>query len=769
MEMDLPWTEKYRPKTLDEVAGQREVVERLKAYVRSKNAPHMIFAGRAGIGKTTAALAFVHDLFDAPMGNFLELNASVTPETPILIRENGKTKRTNFGELAHAYFTGKFKNAKYAKPESLEILSLGKDLRVGLKPVSLISRHKVGRVARIRYEGGVIRTSLNHSVIVFDNEGRLISKRVSELKKGDLLIAPKTVINSERAPLDFSKHAPSLTLRLRSGVMKNPKVKTVLQDEELTPELAWLFGLYAAEGCTSLRGQTSGSVIFTVAYPAEIPIVTRAEGILSSMGLNSTKKLAPSGFDRSKFSALQLWTSNTQLARFFRYNFYDGSENRTAAYKRIPPFMFSAPLEARHEFLKGYAGDASGAWGELLRYSSVSKDALIDMVWLSRLSGLEATWFSGKEARVVWRLPSYSYVRSELLPAKPFVELARASGVCGLPRALRHQLYSKKAPRLSRDLARDVLQSIEAAGNCQKETLARLKQLVDSELSAVRITGIAIQEYKEFVYDVSVPDAEMFWGGTSPILLHNSDERGIDVVREKIKDFAKTLPLDASFKIIFLDEADALTPDAQHALRRTMEKYAAATRFILSCNYSSKIIEPIQSRCAVFRFKPLGDEDVTRLLERIAKHEKLHVSEAALKAIIYVSEGDMRKAINALQGAAVLSTHVDEKAVYQVSSRARPAEIREMVQLALRSEFLKAREALDALMLNYGMSGEDVLMQVYREVTELDVPDRTKIELVEHVGEYDFRIVEGANERVQLEALLARIMLIGESLKQKQQ
>lgn len=249
--------------------------------------------------------------------------------------------------------------------------------------------------------------------------------------------------------------------------------------------------------------------------------------------------------------------------------------------------------------------------------------------------------------------------------------------------------------------------------------------------------------------------------------LNASDARGIDVVREQIKNFAKTLPLDASFKIIFLDEADALTHDAQHALRRTMEKYAAATRFILSCNYSSKIIEPIQSRCAVFRFKPLGDEDIARLLERVAKHEKLHVSEAALKAIIYISEGDMRKAINALQGAAALGAHVDEKAVYQVSSRARPAEIREMVQLALKGEFLKAREALDALMLNYGMSGEDVLMQVYREVTELDVPDKTKIELVEHVGEYDFRIVEGANERVQLEALLARIMLIGESLRGK--
>jgi replication factor C small subunit len=244
--------------------------------------------------------------------------------------------------------------------------------------------------------------------------------------------------------------------------------------------------------------------------------------------------------------------------------------------------------------------------------------------------------------------------------------------------------------------------------------------------------------------------------------LNASDERGIDVVRGKIKDFARTVPLDeVPFKIIFLDEADSLTSDAQSALRRTMELYSSATRFILSCNYSSKIIEPIQSRCAVFRFKPLQKDDVSGMIERIAKSEKLHIDKEALDALVYVSEGDMRKAINALQGASLISNKINAETIHKTSSLARPQEIRDMLKLAFEGKFLEARDKLDAVMIEYGMGGEEVMLQVYREVTRLDVPDRVKMELVDKVGEYNFRMAEGANERIQLEALLAHVMLAG--------
>jgi len=243
--------------------------------------------------------------------------------------------------------------------------------------------------------------------------------------------------------------------------------------------------------------------------------------------------------------------------------------------------------------------------------------------------------------------------------------------------------------------------------------------------------------------------------------LNASDDRGIDVVRNTIKDFARTLAFDSQFKIIFLDECDALTQDAQQALRRTMEKYTKTCRFILSCNYSSKILEPIQSRCVIYRFKPLGAKDVENQVKHVADKEKIEVDEKAIHALNYVSQGDMRKTINILQAASTLDKKITEDIVYSVSSRARPEQVQEMIILAVEGKFIEARKKLEELMYEQGMSGEDIIMQVYRETMNLDskhLDDKAKIELVNTIGEYDFRIVEGASERIQLEALLAQFM-----------
>ncbi|MFH1258167.1 MAG: replication factor C small subunit [Candidatus Micrarchaeota archaeon] len=244
--------------------------------------------------------------------------------------------------------------------------------------------------------------------------------------------------------------------------------------------------------------------------------------------------------------------------------------------------------------------------------------------------------------------------------------------------------------------------------------------------------------------------------------LNASDERGIDVVRTKIKDFARTLSLTSvPFKIIFLDEADALTGDAQQALRRTMERYSSTTRFVLSCNYSSRILEPIQSRCAVFRFSRLKEEDLRKMSELIAAGEGLKIDKAAEEALIYISEGDARKLINSLQGASSISEKITSEEIYKIASRARPEEVEKMVKAALKGSFNEARKLLDEIMLRYGMSGEEVILQIFREVTSMDIGDKEKVLLVDKVGEYDFRIVEGANERIQLDALLAQILLHG--------
>lgn len=239
-----------------------------------------------------------------------------------------------------------------------------------------------------------------------------------------------------------------------------------------------------------------------------------------------------------------------------------------------------------------------------------------------------------------------------------------------------------------------------------------------------------------------------------------SDERGINVVREKIKNFARTKAIGGDFKIIFLDEADALTSDAQNALRRTMELFARSCRFILSCNYSSKIIGPIQSRCAVFRFGPLDEKAILKMIDRISKNETLTLTKSGKKAIVYVSEGDMRKAVNTLQAAAFLEKEIDEELIYQIAAKAKPVEIKEMIALALNGEFLKARNKLDTLLLKYGLSGEDILRQIHREIFTLDIDEEKKIKLVDMIGEHDFRLVEGSNERIQIEALLAKFAVI---------
>jgi len=251
------------------------------------------------------------------------------------------------------------------------------------------------------------------------------------------------------------------------------------------------------------------------------------------------------------------------------------------------------------------------------------------------------------------------------------------------------------------------------------------------------------------------------WKGNF-IELNASDERWIDVVRGKIKEFARTAPLgDADFKIIFMDEADALTSDAQAALRRTMEKYSRICRFILSCNYSSKIIDPIQSRCAVFRFRPLTGDDVREFLGKIIANEGVSIEEDALESLIHVARGDMRKAVNSLQVAASLGKPIDVDAVYQTTGMADPERVRSMLETALSGSFVRARDMLDEIMITYGLSGQDIIRQIHASFFELSISDSEKVRLMDKTGEVEFRIVEGSNERIQLEALLAYLVMIG--------
>lgn len=266
--------------------------------------------------------------------------------------------------------------------------------------------------------------------------------------------------------------------------------------------------------------------------------------------------------------------------------------------------------------------------------------------------------------------------------------------------------------------------------------------------------------------------AKQLFGDTwreNTLELNASDERGIDVVRVKVKDFARTKALgNVPFKLIYLDESDALTKEAQQALRRTMENYTQTCRFILSCNYGSKIIEPIQSRCAVFRFKPLSKEEIFQVIDKIAKEEGGEVSQLAFKevkeALYEVSDGDVRRLTNIMQSCFVLKKegeYITLEDVYSMASVAKPQEVNAILTQAAGGNFLEARKKLLTLMLEYGLSGIDVIKQIQKEIWNLKLDDQKKVELIDKCGEVEFRMVEGSDEYIQLESFLAFTTLVG--------
>ncbi len=245
--------------------------------------------------------------------------------------------------------------------------------------------------------------------------------------------------------------------------------------------------------------------------------------------------------------------------------------------------------------------------------------------------------------------------------------------------------------------------------------------------------------------------------------LNASDERGIDVIRQKVKDFARTKAIEnIPFKAIFLDEADALTKEAQQALRRTMENYSNTCRFIMSCNYSSQIIDPIQSRCVVFRFKLLEKKDITAVIKRIAEKENLNLTEEAIETLYEGSEGDCRRAINLLQTTASISLNINSEMINMILSSTKPKDIKIVLDYALAGDFISSRDKLLDLMLKESIAGTDIIKSIQKEIWNLQIEPEIKVRLTEKTGEAEFRMTEGSDEFVQLQALLASFVLAGQ-------
>jgi len=240
--------------------------------------------------------------------------------------------------------------------------------------------------------------------------------------------------------------------------------------------------------------------------------------------------------------------------------------------------------------------------------------------------------------------------------------------------------------------------------------------------------------------------------------LNASDDRGIDVVRNKIKGFAMqkiSLP-QHRHKIVILDEADSMTQAAQQALRRTMEIYSNSTRFALACNISTKIIEPIQSRAAILRYSKLSHEQILSRLIYVCAQEKVSYTEDGLEAILFTAEGDMRHALNNLQATYSGFGHINQTNVFKVCDQPHPTLVREIVMNCSKGETIKAIDGMKHLW-STGYSSSDIIGTLFKVTKICDLKEAEKLEFLREIGFTHMRIADGVNSLLQLLGLVGRL------------
>ncbi|KAI8983465.1 DNA replication factor [Pilobolus umbonatus] len=242
--------------------------------------------------------------------------------------------------------------------------------------------------------------------------------------------------------------------------------------------------------------------------------------------------------------------------------------------------------------------------------------------------------------------------------------------------------------------------------------------------------------------------------------LNASDDRGIQVVREQIKNFASTGNIYGSeFKLIILDEADSMTNQAQSALRRVIEKYTKNVRFCLICNYVTKILPAIQSRCTRFRFAPLEIEQVDKRLQTIIDNEDVNITGDGKKALLRLSKGDMRRALNILQACHASYDQVDETAIYMCTGHPLPADIDSIVNWLMSDDFTAAYSKIRRLQTSAGLALLDILQEIFTYIGEHDFPPKVRTEMLIGLAEIEYRLEEDASESIQLGALVGTFKL----------
>jgi len=840
------WTEKYRPSDFSEIKGQREIVKRVKAFVEQQNLPHLMFAGPAGVGKTSLSLVIAKKLFgDLWRQNFLELNASDERGIDIIrnkVKDFARTRAIgnvpfkiiyldeclDFDTVVEAKINDSIIHMKLGdlvdrkdnkNAEVASILENGRKEFVKVSRFLSLSHDPIHGFYEITIHDKKLKATGNH--LLLTQEGW---KRVDQLKEQDLVLCPlpsenHQLMTNQEMVIDFELIGLPQEIRKKERYIEKSAEKKVIEVIASHGTLSYIqivekTGLSKSK-LSSILSENSNKEY--VSLPS-LGIVNRNQKKME-FSLSVDRDIAIQRFKDAKRRQNKKNLSYV-MAKLSSLDLYPLKKKKALIFARILGHLFSdgsLVLKNRTAFFSGQLEDMQIIKQEIVslgfKCTSIKRTTwkngecwsfnAFDIAFISLLYSLGCP--VGRKTDNYFMLPDWllradKEIKKEFIAAffggeaiKPMFQ-GRTPKPILVSQSKREDLlqnlnlYLEQWKFLLEEFELNVnkkilpnIKSVRKDGTCTREGYIWIKNNRKNLINFLGKVGYRYCKYKEVIAKEAL--AYLHWKETlgkgnykyRPIIYFNEwkvkhylgDSAFFYVQKiEKIKDPDRVYCLTTEngrfvANGIVVHNCDALTREAQQALRRTMENYTQTCRFILSCNYSSKIIEPIQSRCVVFRFKQLDKKDIMEIIENIAKDEKLKIDEKAKEALVEISEGDCRRLENILQSCAAISNHITEDFVHSMASVAKPKEIREVLELALSNKFIEARNKLLDLMLSYGLAGIDVIKQIQKEILELSIDNKSKMLLIEKCGETEFRMTEGSDEFVQLEALLSQFALAG--------
>ncbi len=743
------WIEKYRPQTLADIAGHEAITERLQSYVDSNDLSHMLFAGPAGTGKTTAAMAIAKELYGEEWEeNFLELNASDERGIDV-VRDRVKSfARTSFGghdyriiflDEADALCVPPGTEVVTGYPSAPEVKKI-EDVAEDGEPIPSVDfetneiqsdkGHRVDSGVADFFEleladGRTIQASLSHPFFVVGDGGKLIEKELQELEPGDEIADFKDDIGVSRCdtcgdwttgrfcsvPCKDEGHS-----REMQG-SSNPMHGTEWSEERREKIVEKLSdGRLEGENNPNYGGDFHGVSVWEM-----------DEESIERFCDNLSEKRSGTSWDE--------WVVEADPEAVKS----DISQSMSEWWDNLDPEEKQKLIEKATENCEYPVCDITGD-------NNPMRDPEVAQKVSDALQGHEPTGGNIRHSDELGHL-----VRSDWE-----YEVAKALQDAGVEYEYEPEFELSESVFHPDFLIGDTVVEVKGVAELWGQT-EKVKEFLDTygeEYTFVVVGDGELPHHEHYERDDFEP-ALVTDGGLEAV-----DTVVIENIEYSHRGKAYNISMEGTPNFMLANGIlTHNTSDAQSALRRTMEQFSNNVRFILSCNYSSQIIDPIQSRCAVFRFSPLADDAVESTIHTIAEEEAIEITEDGMDALVYVAGGDMRKAINGLQAASMSGDRVDEEGVFEITSTARPEEIREMVERALDGDFTAARSQLDTLLTEEGIAGGDIIDQLHRSVWEFGLEDDAAVRILDRVGEADYRITAGASERIQLEALLAALAL----------